>query len=123
MFQPELAEDLSRWTRAALRDIFQPLADTLSCIYSRGKIEQPLISGRILDYSFGFSVDCQDNRPLGPLKLLHHLHGMVAKGGKRLNVFLYVEHERPSGTGILTYLPRERNPVDGQNACSLAVCA
>src|SRR5271157_1051571 len=116
MLYPECSQNLSRRSRPALRDIFQPLADALSHIYFRGKIEQPLISGSILDYGFSFSVHRQNNWPLGSLQLPHHLHGIIAEGGKRLNVFLDVEHERSSPYRYFNVPARSLSGIDSAEA-------
>jgi len=40
MLQPEFVQDLSGGLRSVLRNVFEPLADALSCIGLRGKVEQ-----------------------------------------------------------------------------------
>jgi hypothetical protein len=104
IFAAHLVEDLVHWARAAFAQVFKSLANGFFFAGLGGEVEEALILGWALDDGFGLAVDGEDDGAAGLLEALHELDGVVAEGGKGLDVFGDVNHDGLHLGGILSYL-------------------
>src|SRR5882724_6368511 len=108
IFLAHLLEDLVHRASPACVQVFETLTDAFLRASLGGEVEEALVGGGVLDDSFGFAVDGEDDGAAGLFEALHHFDGVVAEGGEGLDVFgdvdLWVHLGGLRLGGILSYL-------------------
>jgi hypothetical protein len=94
MFGFEFSEEFCGGTNSPPFQIFQALAYTLDSICLCCDVQQSLITLCILHHRCSFAVDCEHNRPLASLDLLHKIARPAPEGSKGLNVLSDVQHDK-----------------------------
>jgi hypothetical protein len=122
MLLAEFIKELACGASAPCGHVFEALADGFFFIAKGGEVEEALVGGGVLDDSFGFAVDGEDDGSAGLLKALHHFDGVVAEGGEGLDVLGDVDHGGLRLGGILSYLNRPPKLVVGHSlTCRLSI--